>query len=468
MGKCHASPEGNDEEGAKDVSAVAVAPYTPIDEVFRRVCASCGISDASSTRPYVTALRNAWHFRAYDLLEVGGERWDELAMPLVLKNELFELLERYRKSTAFIEFEDAPAAKHQDVREALDELAAANRSEETAKHVRTVREALESAYCCNVENLKTYLDEAAWNALSAPRHLKELLLRRVGHSLEAPERGAGTSGEADHGDADALFSDKEQLQVVHDDDEKQSVPDPTTPMEQLCELLAGRLWAEPERVRCHLSPLFSLQHRRLCHLALIRADVFAEAMATAPPCLKDALFDIVSATRGRCADPLPFYEYPAESAKKGRKRKKAASASTASKLRRLELDWTMRTDKAMSVLERDLAMAPGALAADCDVLMAAFHSTLWDWFLLSPSPSISSCPVITHSDAQRARGDVAQSAELRPARDRAGPRQAFDGGVRGQTRRQLVCGHEAASSRAMARAIRRRRAHRAAAATWLR
>ena len=139
------------------------------------------------------------------------------------------------------------------------------------------------------------------------------------------------------------------------------------------------------RVREDLSPLFDLHHRRLYHLSLIRDDVFAEALGAAPQCLKDELFDMITATRKHFADALPFYDYPALSAASSINKRTHTKSSRNSRLdaRRIELDWTMRTDRVMDILERDLVMAPGTLAQDCDMLMSAFFSNLWDWFCVS-------------------------------------------------------------------------------------
>ena len=177
MGKCVSKEMHVD----SDLSTLTVKPDTSVDDVFSKLLASCGISDASSMEPYVAELRNSWHFRAYDLVQVDDEQWERLALPLIFKNQMFKLLARCRKSEAFVGFRDA-ATRHQDVRKVLQELVADNLSETTAKHAQCVTEALESTYCCNAEKLERYANEPRWNALPVPQYLKSLLLNKDGAS----------------------------------------------------------------------------------------------------------------------------------------------------------------------------------------------------------------------------------------------------------------------------------------------
>ena len=361
MGQCLSNTEGS-EEGVTTASSFDLSPNTPIEAVFGRVCASCGIKDASSTTKYVAALKSSWYFRAYDMIKIEEETWNTLTLPIIFKKQLFKLLDSCRNNESFLCFQENAdeAAKEKDISSILEALLAENGSVETSKHIEILKEALDAMYCLNRDKFKKYMEERTWNEIVVPQYLKVLLLQRIGHKLEREGDGA-------------LFP--EQGEVLRDfqnatdrglDEESENVLDPSSTMTQICSILGEQLYAETARIREHLSPLLALHHRRLYHLARIRDELFIELLSAVPQCLKDELFDIMSTTRGRSTDALPFYHYPEQ--------KRRKSTMNRMKLKRIEMDWTIKTEEAMLILERDMNMEPGTLTPDCNLLMEAFYS----------------------------------------------------------------------------------------------
>eukprot|EP01083_Nonionella_stella_P109957 321316_1 len=53
------------------------------------------------------------------------------------------------------------------------------------------------------------------------------------------------------------------------------------------------------------------------------------------------------------------------------------------RIRVQDINWTMRTDQVMALLEEDLHLAKGELDEDCALMMNTFYSNLWDWFFIS-------------------------------------------------------------------------------------
>jgi len=213
-----------------------------------------------------------------------------------------------------------------------------------------------------------------------------IVLQKIGHQFEGHHDNLFVVFDEKQGDGedDALFPNAEELENDiknatdrgSKNDANKNEIDATCTLIEICTILADELFAEKERIKKDLSPIFDYNYNRIYHLSKIRDDLYDELLSETPKCLRKELYEIMTKVRGYNINTLPFYDYNSNFNKKRRK-------SAVKKMKVIHIDWTMRTDELMGLLEQDMNLTKGELSADCDLLMNNFYSNLWDWFFIT-------------------------------------------------------------------------------------
>eukprot|EP01083_Nonionella_stella_P107324 310704_1 len=408
---CSQSQENASEGNPDDIENLYLAPTTPITNVFSSVCKCCGIADESLPTQYIAKLNSMWYYRAIDLLYVDKKVWDQMKMPIILEEELFKFIENSRNNQSFIDFK-SQTVKNKNIKHVLAQLESNNPSDETSKQIKILEDMFDRLYLLNIDKLKLYLDESQWNEIQVPQYLKDILLRHIDHQFEGQfaQDDAKRDGERDplYPDAAAVARDIERATArgLKQDEMKQSPWDATLPLKEVCMRLADELFADIDRITNDLRRLFQYKYGRLYHLSMISDEIFYKLLADVPKCLQTELYDIITQVRGYNVHSLPFYRYNVNPSKKRRK-------STVKKPKIEDIDWTMRTDQVMALLEEDMHLSKGELDEDCELMMNNFYSNLWDWFFI-PRDFWTSLPYYNAFETVRIRvQDIMKECEVK-------------------------------------------------------
>eukprot|EP01083_Nonionella_stella_P188595 695489_1 len=304
-------------------------------------------------------------------------------MPIILEEELFKFIENSRNNQSFIDFK-SQTVKNKNIQHVLAQFESNNPSQETSKQIRILEDTFDRLYLFNIDKLKMYLDESQWNEIQVPLYLKDILLRHIDHHFKGQFEGQFVQDDVKQGEQDALLPNagevghdiqKATARDLKQDEMKQSPWDATLTLKEVCIRLADELFADIDRITNDLRRLFQYKYGRLYHLSMISDEIFYKLLADVPKCLQSELYDIITQVRGYNVHSLPFYRYTVNPSKKRRK-------STVKKLKIEDINWTMRTDQVMALLEEDMHLSKGELDEDCELMMNNFYSNLWDWFFI--------------------------------------------------------------------------------------
>eukprot|EP01084_Bolivina_argentea_P089517 161524_1 len=355
MSSVQEQPEGQCE---KYNQPSILSPTTSIKKLFAIVGKDIGANKKDeSIKKYIRILSQNWYYRCVDLLAVPDEFWKELNLPTVLKREIFNHITKFKQNEQFLNYVE-PESKERNITVILSELLSENNTNSTSAHIDRLQSIFEKKYLLNVDKISQYFTKEEWNKIDVPTQLKSILAQiiRCDKFYQKQQKG-----ELFH-NADELMNDLNAVTLR--DDYK---IDPRATMNDICGILAKKLFMSKENVAENLQPILTYKYRRIYHLSLISDETFDKLLTKAAKPVKDELFNIITFIRQQHIS-LGFCR------KTKRKKQKRES---------IQLDFTMTTPEIFSLLEYDLNLDQGALTEDVNILMTSFYANLWDLFFVS-------------------------------------------------------------------------------------